>query len=255
MLAFEFTRSEGDWAPPHSHPRGQLFALTEGLLIVETARGRWLFPARRCAWIPPDCVHAARSVGRAVGSMLYFSEAMSRGLPKEPHVPSSSDLLLALVGRIPDWPREERVSPSQQRLLAVLKDEIRRPAETALRLSLPRTPKLARVARALLENIGDDRTLDEWARGEGMARRTFMRAFSSEMHLPFGQWRQKARLFAALERLGRNESVTEVAMAVGYESVSAFIEMFRSTLGTTPSRYFGRRPGAHPQLAAKGGNR
>jgi AraC-like DNA-binding protein len=58
-----------------------------------------------------------------------------------------------------------------------------------------------------------------------MARRTFMRAFSAQAGMSFGRWRQQARLFAALEMLGQSKSVTEVAIAVGYDSVSAFIEM------------------------------
>ena len=50
--------------------------------------------------------------------------------------------------------------------------------------------------------------------------------------MSFGRWRQQARLFAALEMLAQRKSVTEVAIAVGYDSVSAFIEMFRTMLGT-----------------------
>ncbi len=56
--------------------------------------------------------------------------------------------------------------------------------------------------------------------------------------MTFGRWRQQARLFAALEMLAQRKSVTEVAIAVGYGSVSAFIEMFRTMLGTTPQTYF-----------------
>ena len=74
----------------------------------------------------------------------------------------------------------------------------------------------------------------------GMARRTFMRAFSGEMYKPFGRWRQHARLFAALEMLAQGMSITDVAIAVGYCSVSAFNEVFRAALGTTPQAYFGR---------------
>jgi hypothetical protein len=85
VLAFEFSRlEEKDWAPQHSHARGQLFALAHGLLIVEAAGGRWMFPSQRCAWIPPGCLHRARSVGRAAGSMLYFSAELCQGLPSEP---------------------------------------------------------------------------------------------------------------------------------------------------------------------------
>jgi len=71
-----------------------------------------------------------------------------------------------------------------------------------------------------------------------MARRTFMRAFSAQAGMSFGRWRQQAWLFAALEMLAQSKSVTEVAIAVGYDSVSAFIEMFRTMLGTTSQTYF-----------------
>ena len=104
VLAFGFSRlEEKDWAPQHSHARGQLFALTQGLLIVEAAGGRWMFPSQRCAWIPPGCLHKARSVGRAAGSMLYFSAELSQGLPSEPRVLGSSELLFEILSRILDW--------------------------------------------------------------------------------------------------------------------------------------------------------
>jgi AraC-like DNA-binding protein len=241
VLAFEFSRSAvKDWAPPHSHVRGQLFALNQGLLIVDAPGGRWMFPSQRCAWIPPKCVHSARSVGGASGSMLFLSAELSRGLPREPRLLGSSELLLAIVNSILGWSPSGPISASQNRLLSVLRDEILRPEEQLLRLPVPKRERLAKVARALLENVADERTLDEWAKEAGMGRRTFMRAFSMEMRMPFGRWRQQARLFAALERLAQHESVTDVAIAVGYESVSAFIEMFRGTLGTTPRAYFSR---------------
>jgi len=89
-------------------------------------------------------------------------------------------------------------------------------------LPLPRDERLARVARALLDDVADDRGLNDWAHFACMSRRTFMRAFSAEAGMSFGRWRQQARLFAALEMLAQGESVTEAAVAVGYDSVSAF---------------------------------
>jgi AraC-like DNA-binding protein len=104
-----------------------------------------------------------------------------------------------------------------------------------LRLPLPRDERLARVALDLLDDVGDDRGLDDWAHFAGMSGRSFMRAFSAEVGISFGRWRQQARLFAALEMLAQRKSVTEAAVAVGYDSVSAFIETFREMLGTTTS--------------------
>jgi AraC-like DNA-binding protein len=238
-LAFAFERSGAEaWAPEHSHARGQLFALTRGLMIVEAGSERWMFPSQRCAWIPPDCMHAARSVGGATGSMVYLSVKTCCGLPKIPRMFSSSELLFAIVQRILTWNPRQPLNSAQKRLISILRDEIRQPERQPLRLPIPGEKRLARVAHALLNDIADDRTLDEWAQVAGMARRTFMRAFSSEVGMSFGRWRQQARLFAALEMLAQRESVTDVAIAVGYDSVSAFIEMFRTMLGSTPQAYF-----------------
>jgi AraC-like DNA-binding protein len=239
VLAYAFKRQTDEgWTPEHSHPRGQLVALTHGLLVVETESQRWMFPSGRCAWTPPNCRHAARSVGGAAGAMADLSPEMCRGLPKTLCVFNSSELLFAIVHRMVDWDLSQPLNPAKKHLIATLRDEIRQPDQQRLRLPIPKEERLARVADALLEDVGDDRKLDDWAEVAGMARRTFMRAFSAQAGMSFGRWRQQARLFAALEMLAQKKSVTEVAIAVGYDSVSAFIEMFRTTLGATPQTYF-----------------
>ena len=242
ILAYAFQRRtvEG-WTPEHSHHRGQLVALSQGLLIVETESERWMFPSQRCAWTPPNCRHAARSVGGAAGAMVDLSPELCRGLPKTPCMFHTSELLFAIVHRMVEWDLSQPLDTAKKRLIATLRDEIRRPDRQPLRLSIPREERLAKVADALLGDVGDHRTLDDWAHVAGMARRTFMRAFSAQTGMSFGRWRQQARLFAALEMLAQKKSVTEVAIAVGYDSVSAFIEMFRTMLGTTPQTYFRSR--------------
>lgn len=250
VLAYTFQRRtvEG-WTPEHTHHRGQLVALTQGLLIVETGNERWMFPSQRCAWTPPNCKHAARSVGGAAGSMVDLSPELCRGLPETPCMFNSSELLFAIVHRMVGWNLRQPLNTAQKHLIAALRDEIRQPDRQSLRLTIPREERLARVAEALLDDVGDDRTLDAWAHFAGMARRTFMRAFSAQVGMSFGRWRQQARLFAALEMLAQEKSVTEVAIAVGYDSVSAFIEMFRKMLGTTPQTYFrGRRSRPHGRV-------
>jgi len=239
VLAFAFNRRAAeDWAPEHSHARGQFFALTTGLLVVEVGDEHWMFPSQRCAWIPPDCVHKARSVGGTAGFMVYLSQKICRGLPKKPCLFSSSGLLFAIVRRVLAWHPRQPLNPARKRLITILLDEIKQPDQQPLRLHLPRDKRLARVAHALLEDVADNRRLEDWAHLAGMSRRTFMRAFPAEAGMPFGRWRQQARLFAALEMLAQGKSVTEVAVGVGYDSVSAVIEMFRKMLGTTPQAYF-----------------
>lgn len=238
VLVFPFQRRGAeDWAPEHSHTRGQLFALSRGLLVVEAGCERWMFPARRCAWIPPNCVHAARSVGGASGSLAYLSARASRGLPKMPCMVSSSELTFAIIHRVLTWNPQQPLDLPQKHLIAVLRDEIRKPEQQPLRLPMPTDERLARIARSLLDDVANTRTLDDWARHGHMTRRTLMRTFSRQVGMTFGRWRQQARLFAALELLAQGVSVTEAAVAVGYDSVSAFIQVFRRTLGSTPHAY------------------
>jgi AraC-like DNA-binding protein len=253
VLAYSFKRRtvEG-WTPEHSHLRGQLVALTQGLLIVEAGSERWMFPSQRCAWIPPNCKHAARSVGGAAGSMVDLSPEMCCGLPKTFCMFNSSELLFAIVHRMLGWNLCQPLDTAKKHLITTLRDEIRQPDQKPLRLTIPREERLARVADALLDDVGDGRTLDAWAHVAGMARRTFMRAFSAQAGMSFGRWRQQARLFAALEMLAQRKSITEVAIAVGYDSVSAFIEMFRTMLGATPQTYF-RGGRSWPRDRAMGG--
>lgn len=253
VLAFDFERQSVEgWSPVHSHRRGQLVALTHGLLIVEAGSERWMFPSQRCAWIPPSCMHAARSVGGAAGSMVDLSPAACRGLPRTPCMLNSSELMFAIVRRMVAWDLRQPLDAAKRRLIAALRDEIQHPDQRPLHLIIPREKRLLSVADALLSDVGDARTMAEWAQVAGMARRTFMRAFSGEAGMSFGRWRQQARLFAALEMLARGESVTAASLAVGYDSVSAFIEMFRTMLGTTPQKYsrdMRSRPSGQPMGA------
>ena len=81
-----------------------------------------------------------------------------------------------------------------------------------------------------------------------MSERSAERLFQDDLGMSFSAWRQQLRLMVALELLGRGDRVTDVAFAVGYSDVSAFIAMFKAALGATPGQYFRgvrRRTGAN----------
>jgi AraC-like DNA-binding protein len=73
-----------------------------------------------------------------------------------------------------------------------------------------------------------------------MGRRTLTRRFRQETGVSLVAWRQHVRLLESLSRLSMGQPVTNVALDVGYESLSAFTTVFQKTFGVPPSRYAGR---------------
>lgn len=226
-----------DW---HRHVRGQIYCIESGLVHVRSRHGSWRLPPHRAGWMPPGELHTVSVSGPMSGWGVFIAPDVCAGLPERPCVIGSSELLRALVRRASSWVFAERLGPEQERVCAVLLDELRRAPQEALHLPMPVDHRLLRVARAVLQAPQDNRSLESWAGHVGLSVRSLSRLFRHETALSFAQWRQQARLGSALERLAEGMPVARVAEAAGYASTSAFIAMFRRAYGQSPARYFER---------------
>jgi AraC-like DNA-binding protein len=103
---------------------------------------------------------------------------------------------------------------------------------------MPHDRRLMKIARALLDNPADQRSLSDWAHEVGAGTRTLSRLFPQETGMRFRNWQQQVRLLEALRLLAAGNPVTNVAFDVGYDSPSAFVSMFKQALGKTPGQYF-----------------
>lgn len=235
---FQLGTREYDW---HTHKRGQVFCVESGLIHVRTSHGSWLLPPHRAGWMPPDVPHKVSVSGAMSGWSVLTAPAVSGDLPAEPCVIAIGDLMLALVRRAVSWTAQERLEPEQERVVAVLLDEIRRAPHEPLHLPMPTDPRLLRIAKAILDRPDDDRTAEEWADWGALSPRTLRRLVLAETGLSFAQWRQQARLTHALEMLARGDPVAIVSDALGYATPSNFIAMFRRAFGDSPAHYFAIR--------------
>ncbi|OPH59084.1 AraC family transcriptional regulator [Paenibacillus ferrarius] len=235
---FRLGTREYDW---HSHRRGQIFCVESGLIHVRTATGSWLMPPRRAGWLPPNVAHKVSISGAMSGWSVLLTPEISSELSKQPCVINVSDLMRALVQRTVSWGDQDILEPEQERLVAVLLDEIRRAPLEPLHLPMPADPRLLRIADMILKQPEDNRTLNEWATWAALSPRTLHRLILAETGLTFNQWRQQARLTHALEMLAQGESVGMVADALGYGTPSSFIAMFRRAFGDSPLHYLAVR--------------
>lgn len=221
----------------HRHAHGQLMGTASGLLSIETGVGRWVVPAIHAAWIPPHTYHQLLSHGPFEGWSVYVSESDCANLPRHSKIIKVSGLLREAAARAMTW-ENRTLDLAQERIAAVILDEIGNAAEERLSLPMPTDPRLVRVANALIEHPEDTRLMNEWARWAAIAPRTLSRKFSKETGFNFMEWRQHARLLRALEMLAERIPVTTITFDLGYGNVSAFIALFRRTFGMTPGRYF-----------------
>ncbi len=243
LLAVQ-TAEAGAGKAMHTHPEGQLYVATRGLIAVRTAFGHIVMPPGRMGWIPPGLPHGATVLGRArhapgeeVGYAMYLVPAMCASLPAEPVVLATGDMVPSLLLRMRAWPRQRALTAPQQRLLGVLLDEVRTAAPEPLRLAMPADRQLVRLASAIVDDPADETSLDDWSARLGMSRRTITRRFREETGMSVVEWRQVARLQRALSLLNEGESVTSVSLTLGYDSVSGFIALFRRFIGQTPARF------------------
>jgi len=222
----------------HHHHRGQVFCVESGLVRVRTASGSWLLPPHRAGWIPPGEPHQVSITGAMSGWSLLLTPAASAQLPRHPTVIGVTEIMRALVRQAVSWAGQKALTPPQERIMAVLLDELQQQPQAALHLPMPQDRRLLRITAALAAAPADERNLEEWAAWAGLSARSMSRLFRSETGCSFGQWRQQLLLSIALERLARGESVNAVSDALGYATTSNFIVMFRRHFGDSPGRYF-----------------
>lgn len=220
----------GTW---HKHPWAQFSYAAEGVIEVDLKFCRFVAPPRRGIWIPAGTLHRVRCAPGTCIRSLYLAGAPAG----ECRVVAVSPLLREMIRHFSTLPIAYDEHGADGRFATVLLDQLAQAEEVDFALPWPRTPLLRRWCRNLQAHPERHERLDQLAASAQVSEKTLSRWFQRETGLSFRLWRQRARLLAALPLLEAGDSVTEVALACGYESISAFIGAFRKQFGCTPGDY------------------
>lgn len=98
-------------------------------------------------------------------------------------------------------------------------------------------PKIRLMSETMANEPAAWQTLAQWASHFAMSERNLARLVVKETGLSFRRWRHQLQLIVALQFLIGGKSVQQAAQALGYDSTTAFITMFKKGLGQTPARY------------------
>ena len=224
--------------PLHFHDRDQVVYASRGVMTVRTNEGTWVVPPHRAVWIPAYVPHTIKMSGMVAMRTLYLRPRLAKALPRSCSVINISPLLRELILHACSFPAITKRSKAHRHLIDLIVDHLNAVKLVPLQLPHLSDPRAARVAEALIANPSDRRTLARLCKASGASKRTVERLFQREAGMTFGKWRQQLRLMEAMRLLAEGAKVTHAALEAGYGTPSAFISMFRKTLGTTPTAYF-----------------
>ena len=223
---------------PHAHGKHQLIYAVHGVMAVKADAGQWVVPPTRGIWMPAGMTHAIQCIGVVNMRSLFILPGAVPNLPVESCVVGISPLLRELIRAAAEVPAPYVPASRDGRLMRLMLDELRTLPVLPLHLPMPLEPRLLEICTRLQQRLDDVSTLADWAAHLGVDVKTIQRLFQRETGMTFGKWRQQARLLRALELLASGERVVDIALALGYDSPSAFTTMFKRQFGQTPSQFF-----------------
>ncbi len=218
----------------HRHAEHQVVYPSSGVAEVRTAAGTWIAPADRAIWIPAGCWHEHHFYGPTQFHCVGFPFDLAPDWTV-PSVLTALPLVRELIitcSTAEDLPDTELVALRQ-----ALLDQLRRSPEQPLRLPAARDERLRKACALVESDLTEVWTLGALGRQVGASERTLTRLFRTELAMTYPQWRTQLRLHHAVQLLAEQVPVTVVAHRCGWSSASAFIEVYRRTLGHTPGTY------------------
>lgn len=228
--------------PWHAHQPHQLVYAEEGVLNIQTERRAFLLPARHAAWIPANCVHGLRSQNSELQLWsLYFKQREC-----EPEILSClgifaiSTLAREMIMFTSRWPFDGAADAVEcsfyETIRLVAAEWCSQPLP--LVLPIPQDRQLVQVTTYTQKHLATQLSASSVAAQYAMSSRTLMRQFQKHLGMTFGAYLRTARMAKAIDLLTQpSMSVTEVAYAVGYRSLSSFTQAFRQVTGLRPSEY------------------
>lgn len=231
--------------PEHRHPWHQFVYASSGVLTVTAAGQCFVIAPQQAVWVPAGLPHRTASLLGAEFRSLYVDAQALAGPQGQCTLLAVTPFLRALIleaGELlsadPAGPPATGATDEEARhLTALILARLARLQPLPASLPWPQAAGLGEMCEALYANPTDERDLAAWAAQLHQSGRTLSRHFQRETGMTLRAWRQRLRLFKAVELLAGGQDVTQVALALGYASPSAFTAMFRQTMGQRPSAY------------------
>ncbi len=218
-----------------------LLYAVEGTMRLESRQKRWTLPPCRAALIAAGETIQVSILSRLTSASVLFAPNFMT-VPLQPlSVFDISPLASELIAESRAWDSGSgALSPYARQVFGLLSEVALRLAATPspCAMPVPSSPALARALALTQERAAGNPAFSEIAVETGQSPRALARRFTEEMGMSWGEALRRIRIIRAVEELAITaKPVTQIALDVGYNSISAFNEAFRNLMGRNPSQY------------------
>jgi len=224
--------------PLHTHPKGQLILALDGYVTCEAANKMWMVPTHSAIWVSANTCHSNRASDNA-NLCFVFIDANLKGMPTHTCTLAITSLVKSLMLKLASENQAYSEGDKTARLAQVLFDLLIEMPAQPLDFALSKHVVIQTMSRELIEHPNNRKTLAQWAVQFALTERTLARLIKKQTGMTFGKWRTQLHIITALQALSDGQSVQQVSELLGYESVSAFITMFKKVMGKSPTKYLG----------------
>lgn len=238
MIVIDKIYSLGASEPLHQHDCHQLIIVKHGFIRVTTPNGHFVITQNRGIWLAKGTEHSL-TILKNTQVIAGFVEPLARAdLPNRSQVVAISELLQALLGSAIGIDSRYQANTREAWLIELILDELRRLNSLAdFEVPQPTLLEYQAICKKISQRLSHQWSLADIAQLLNISERTVSRQFTAQTGLSFVEWLRRLRLSHSLELLLQGQSVVDVALAVGYDSPSAFSTAFKQRIGVSPSQY------------------
>lgn len=236
--AYQYHAGEEVEVYPHSNLWGDFNFSLDGILEFKIDQKVYLSPPNYGVWIPPLTAHQAISRYEDETHFICFriSPLWSEKLATSPKVIQISPFISLFTRHFLEQRHHQTVAQQWHKLL-VLFDELSLAPGDDYYLPLSHDTALKPLLDFMLQAEHHALKLGDICQHFSISERHLLRLTQQQFQMPISEWRNRAKLIYSMDRLKAGQSVKRIALDLGYQHPSAFIEFFKRYTRITPEQF------------------
>ncbi|MDH6253990.1 AraC-like DNA-binding protein [Chryseobacterium sp. H1D6B] len=229
----------------HNHGSAQLVYAEGGIVHIFTEFKHWYLPARCFMWIPAGIPHYILTSSPKVDLYNFYfkKEEGENDFFDEINIYSVSHLLREMILYTKEW--DGKITKNDganyyflKALKGILPEKRDKKLAFPVQHPFPKDETLLKVAKYIHANLEKNLPIESTAKEFGMSTRTLSRKFKEILGMNYIRFLRALRITRSLELMLEGKyNMYEIAMMVGYNSLSSFSTIFKKVIGIPPSEY------------------